>query len=119
MIDCVICSTLYTIALGIRDTGEPGSALFGGAVLLGIFLTHICFLTQSTSMGKSLLGLRVYNKNTKRPLSFGSMLAREIIGKFISIAVLCIGFLWILIDKDYQGWHDKLIGSVVCHEERF
>ncbi len=45
------------------------------------------------------------------------MLFRELIGKIISYMIFCLGFIWILIDKDSQGWHDKLIGSIVCYDE--
>jgi uncharacterized RDD family membrane protein YckC len=27
--------------------------------------------------------------------------------------VLFLGFFWILWDKDQQGWHDKIAGTVV------
>jgi len=38
---------------------------------------------------------------------------RELIGKYISGFILCLGYIWILIDADSQGWHDKFVGSIV------
>ncbi len=35
------------------------------------------------------------------------------IGKLVSAAVLSLGFVWILIDKENQGWHDKLMRTFV------
>ena len=44
---------------------------------------------------------------------FGSMLLRQWIGKRISSLVLGLGFIWILLDPDRQGWHDKLMTTYV------
>jgi len=34
-------------------------------------------------------------------------------GMEISGVVLFLGYLWILIDKKKQGWHDKIAGTYV------
>ncbi|MCL6558264.1 MAG: RDD family protein, partial [Firmicutes bacterium] len=44
---------------------------------------------------------------------FLTMLIREWIGKWISGLILGLGFLWILFDRDNQGWHDKLMSTYV------
>ena len=44
------------------------------------------------------------------------MLVREWIGKPISMVVFCLGYLWILIDQDNQGWHDKLVDTYVVED---
>ena len=42
------------------------------------------------------------------------MLFREVIGKFIiSSIVFGLGFLWIVLDKENQGWYDKLMSTYV------
>lgn len=41
------------------------------------------------------------------------MLIREWIGRAISALLLSLGFLWTVIDRDRQGWHDKLISTCV------
>ena len=35
------------------------------------------------------------------------------IGMNLSALILGLGFLWILIDKDRQGWHDKIAKTYV------
>ena len=47
------------------------------------------------------------------PEGFMTMLLREWIEKWISGLILLLGFLWILFDKDHQGWHDKLMSTYV------
>jgi hypothetical protein len=50
------------------------------------------------------------------PAGFFRMLAREWIGKPISMVVFCLGYVWILIDQDNQGWHDKLVDTYVVED---
>lgn len=118
LIDWVIGTILCSLALGgiASETGE--GALFGLILLFGFLVLQIYMMSKSTSLGKKILGLKVYNKNTKHPVGFWMMFIREVVGKFISAMILSLGFLWILFDKDNQGWHDKLIGSVVCYEKK-
>ena len=59
-----------------------------------------------------MLGMRVI-KEDGSSAGFGTMLIREWIGKLISAMIFSLGFIWILIDKDKQGWHDKLMSTYV------
>ena len=78
-----------------------------------IIIVPIIYCAQGTSFGKKRKHLYVVNKDTGVKLSFGSMFLRETIGKWLSGLIFCLGWIWILIDKDRQGWHDKLCSSVV------
>jgi len=80
---------------------------------LGVWGWELWCWTQSRTIGKHLFGMTVVHKNTGQPFGFGAMFVREIIGKFISGFIFSLGFIWILIDDNNQGWHDKLISSIV------
>ena len=56
--------------------------------------------------------MRVVKENGT-PATFWTMLFREWIGKIISGMIFSLGYLWILIDKERQGWHDKLASTYV------
>jgi len=71
------------------------------------------FWANGTSPGKSILDMKVINKDTRETAGFGTMFLREIIGKAISHLIFCLGFIWILIDDKNQGWHDKLVNTIV------
>ena len=43
---------------------------------------------------------------------------REVVGKFLSGLVLCLGYLWMLWDAERQCWHDKLVGTRVVRVVR-
>ncbi len=64
-----------------------------------------------------ILGLYVYRYDGKRA-GFFRMFLREGIGKAISTVVLWLGLLWILWDKEKQGWHDKILSTHVVEIER-
>ena len=55
-------------------------------------------------------------QTTGEQASFWRMALREIPGKFVSGIVLYLGYLWVLWDKDQQGWHDKIANTLVIHE---
>jgi len=52
-----------------------------------------------------------------QPVTFLVALVRALAAAF-SIIVMFLGFLWIGWDKEKQGWHDKIAGTVVLHVPR-
>jgi uncharacterized RDD family membrane protein YckC len=100
---------------------------------------------RGATPGKMLIGARIVSAKTLGPPSTGQLIGRYfayIVSMFPSIVVavaiivasillartdlqlwlvitplLMWGFLWIAFDKRKQGWHDKLAGTVVIHDE--
>ena len=68
--------------------------------------------TRGQSPGKMAINIKIV-KVDGRPLGFGGMLLREIIGKIVSSLVIYLGYIWILFDTERQGWHDKIAGTYV------
>jgi len=52
-------------------------------------------------------------KEDGRNADFFTMLIRETVGRALSCLVFFLGFLWMLIDKDNQAWHDELLRTYV------
>jgi uncharacterized RDD family membrane protein YckC len=69
------------------------------------------------SPGKAVLHLKVLRDSGERA-GYGVAFLR-CIGYFISLAVLGIGFIWIIFDSRKQGWHDKLAKTVVVKTDRY
>jgi uncharacterized RDD family membrane protein YckC len=92
-------------------------AIIGTVIIISVWYLYIYTLIQywkdGSSFGKCRMKITVVNKDTGEKISLGYMFLREIFGKAISGLILSLGWIWILIDKDKQGWHDKLVGSVV------
>ncbi|MCR9102654.1 MAG: RDD family protein [bacterium] len=66
---------------------------------------------NQATLGKRVLGLSVGDYSGQR-LGLKASFIRNF-GKLISISVLGLGFLWVLFDKERQGWHDKMAKTLV------
>jgi uncharacterized RDD family membrane protein YckC len=71
-----------------------------------------CWIALGASPGKLILGLRIVDEPTG-----GRPTAWQCIGRYVTalVAVLCvgIGYFWIVIDPRKQGWHDKIVRTLV------
>ncbi|WP_068513477.1 RDD family protein [Caldimicrobium thiodismutans] len=79
---------------------------------LVLLMVELLFFSRGTTLGKMVLGMRVVKTDGRRA-GFFTMLFRELIGKSISGFFFSLGFLWILLDRERQGWHDKLASTYV------
>ena len=69
---------------------------------------------KGQTIGKMALGIKVVNlNNTQTHPDYVHAFLREIVGKLISAAVLLLGYIWVIFDKNKQAWHDKIAGTVV------
>jgi uncharacterized RDD family membrane protein YckC len=80
--------------------------------LLVPLMVELLFFSRGTTLGKMVLGMRVVKADGRRA-GFFTMLFRELIGKSISFIFISLGYLWILLDRERQGWHDKLASTYV------
>jgi uncharacterized RDD family membrane protein YckC len=88
-----------------------------GARLLFILAYHIGFWTwKATTVGGIICQLRIVRVNGE-PLRFSDALVRGLSSIF-SLAVVGLGFLWILKDPEKQAWHDKIAGTYVVKVPR-
>jgi uncharacterized RDD family membrane protein YckC len=78
---------------------------------------HVSFWTlKGTTLGGIICQLRLV-RTDGAPVGFPEALVRGLTGIF-SLAVLGIGFLWILKDPDRQAWHDRVAGTYVVKVPR-
>lgn len=71
---------------------------------------------RGTTVGGLVLNLKVVRLDDK-PITFLVALVRALASVFSGI-VLCLGFFWMLWDRDKQTWHDKIAGTVVVRQPR-
>jgi len=71
------------------------------------------WMTSGQTPGKGLMGVRVIGVNG-RPLSFVQAVVR-LIGYWVSALVFFLGFIWITIDDQRQGWHDTMARTYVIY----
>lgn len=85
-----------------------------GLVVELITMAYFVFCESSTwqaTLGKKLLGMKVVNEQYGR-LSVKDAVIR-FLTKYLSAAVLLLGYIWIIFDPKKQGWHDKIAGTYV------
>jgi uncharacterized RDD family membrane protein YckC len=81
--------------------------------LIGTYFVLFWSLTGRT-VGKWFMGLKVVGRDG-RPPTIGRSLLR-LIGYGISALALWMGYLWIIIDDERQGWHDHLAKTYVIYD---
>lgn len=104
-LDVVLVSLLGSI------TGRPSLAM-----LVALAYFSGMWAWKGTTIGGIVLNLKVVRLDAQ-PVTFAVALVRGLAAAFSTI-VMFLGFLWIAWDKDRQGWHDKIAGTVVIRLPR-
>jgi len=93
------------------------AALLDIKVQIALIVATIVFWRfRGATPGKMLTKARIVSaSNLGRP-STGQLTGR-FFAYLVSFIPACLGFLWIAFDKRKQGWHDKLAGTVVVHDD--
>jgi uncharacterized RDD family membrane protein YckC len=93
------------------------SALVGPLFcLVAIAYFSALWAWKGTTVGGIVLNLQVVRQDGY-PLNFLTAFVRSLAALF-SAMVLFLGFFWIGWDRDKQGWHDKIAGTVVVRLPR-
>ena len=107
----IMLATAIGTPTGSND-GSAGGVLLAFLMLVAFVVWAVVLFSRGTTPGKNALGMRVIKEDGGHA-GFLTMLVRELIGKPISGVIFSLGFLWILFDRDNQGWHDKLVSTYV------
>ncbi|MBS7345844.1 MAG: RDD family protein [Caryophanon sp.] len=84
-----------------------------------VFYGYFVLMTKlvGQTVGKMIFGLRVIADNGK-PLTWGAVLFREWIGRFISVKTV-VFYLLVAVVPNNKGLHDLIADTVVVHEDTF
>ena len=81
-----------------------------------ISLVYYVLLEGSASgqtVGKRALAIRVFDfRGGTGSIGYPRALVRNLV-KYVSAAIVLLGYLWMLWDREKQTWHDKAATSVV------
>ena len=109
IIDGIIVGVVGTVVGLIVRNG------LGGLLSLALGVAYYGWLEGSASgqtVGKRMLGIRVYDLRQGGPIGTGRAIGRYF-ARIVSAIPCLLGYFWMLWDKEKQTWHDKLVGSVV------
>lgn len=112
-------NVLILVILPISLIEPLGDAAVYAVIGIGVgYISLVLYLfSRGTTLGKAVLHMRVVDMDTWEPIGFRRMLFRETVGKLVSFVGLNLGFIWILIDKNAQGWHDKITRCYVVDKD--
>ena len=83
--------------------------------VIGMIITAVYFVvfwaTTGQPLGHRALGIKVVTIDGS-PLTYNKAILR-FLGYALCDGLLGIGYLWVIFDKDKQGWHDKIAGTIV------
>jgi uncharacterized RDD family membrane protein YckC len=82
-----------------------------------IWIVYCMFMEASVyqgTFGKKLMGIKVVDENGNK-LTLQHSVQRNI-SNMLSYFVVFLGFIWVMIDKNKQGWHDKMNGTFVVEK---
>ena len=92
--------------------GEDGLLAAVLATVAYVIFVVAMIRTRGQSPGKFALNLKITKTDGSRP-DLGSVLFREVVGKFVSALFIYLGYIWIFLDDKRQAWHDKMAGTYV------
>ena len=100
--------------LGVEDQFAQFIGLISPILFLVVLIYFVFFWTLvGYTPGKALLGLQIVRQDG-RPLSVGRSIVR-FLGYWVSAIPLFLGFIWVLFDRQHEGWHDKISKTHVVY----
>lgn len=83
------------------------ASVFNYALVVAFYWVGLTLLMGATP-GKKIMGLRIVRADHSLDVGIGQLLFRESIGRLISAAPFCLGYLWVSWDKERKTFHDML-----------
>lgn len=117
--DLALDWTFYTPSGGsaattVGLTGEAWRAAIAGIAAPIVFIG--CWRTFGATAGKMMCGVRVIDAAAGGRPTLWQCIGRYFLG-LIAVSFVVIGYLWIAIDARKQGWHDKMVRTLVIHRD--
>lgn len=118
LVGIVIVSAIFGLsgyATGQVTTEAAFGVLNGIGLIIALVWTFGYFIffwsTRGQTPGKMIMGIKIVSTDGG-PVTVGKAILR-LIGYAVSGIVIYLGFLWVIWDKDKQGWHDKIARTYV------
>jgi uncharacterized RDD family membrane protein YckC len=94
-------------ALSMSQNGRSGLSL----LFLLIYFT-VLEGARSQTLGMQVMGLKVVDARTGGAIDYSRAFIRSL-GRIVASLVCALGYLWVIWDKEKQGWHDKIATTYV------
>jgi len=100
--------------LGLYDIPPHVAVTIGAVIYISVVLAYNVgfWMLAGQTPGKRVMGVRIVRSDGQR-LRIGNAIRRQL--AYLLSGILFLGFLWILIDDQRQGFHDVLAGTIVVY----
>jgi uncharacterized RDD family membrane protein YckC len=126
LVDGVVLSIIYIALMFLFGVPIEGEAIAGGDFSTTFYAVYILmaaigigyftyFFGKGQTPGMKLVEIKLVRADGVEPIGYKKGFFRWV-GMEISGMALLFGYVWILIDKKRQGWHDKIAGTYVVKE---
>lgn len=123
LLDLLVVGSLNRIivipVLRWMDIPTHSSSMISISAIATAFIMYVYFIIMTKqfgqTLGKMVFGLRVINHDEQK-LTWGTVIFRELIGKFICETVFFLGFIVAGFSAKKKGWHDWIADTVVIQE---
>gem|GEM_PF-779078 len=113
----VVVAIIFVVlnwALKIGFDIETVSSFAGFLINAGYYIFTTYY--YGATVGKKVFGIQVVSTKDAK-MDIGSVIVREVAGKFLSTMFFGLGYIWIIFDKKNQGLHDKLASTAVVYKK--
>lgn len=123
MIDGILLSIILTPVLSIffSSSGSSDYTTFDTTSNIRNIISILYFVLITgflgTTIGKMACGLKVVDEHGNKP-AWGTVVLREVVGKFVSAIGILLGYVWVAFDPEKQGWHDKIAKTHVVYKNK-
>ena len=118
LIVIVIAVPIMVVGFGIREVSlDPEAHSWDLLSFVAVAVTVIGFWRYcGATPGKIALGVKIVDAATLGRPSLLRLILR-FFAYFLSAFPLYLGFLWAIVDRRKQGWHDKIARTIVINSE--
>ncbi len=108
-LEIVVALPLPAIPEEVRSSFGGRMAIFAAMMLVAWLFVGYCWTHGGQTLGERAWRVRVVAQEGS-PMTWGLSLRRLLLG-IPSLIAAGTGYLWVLVDRDGQTWHDRLSGS--------
>ncbi|HII06220.1 MAG TPA: RDD family protein [Methanotrichaceae archaeon] len=123
LIDAIVLNIIYIALLIVFRVPTEKEVIYGDGFTTTLYTVYILiavagigyftyFFGKGQTPGMKLVEIKLIRADGIHPIGYKKGFFRWV-GMEISGMVFLLGYIWILIDKKKQGWHDKIAGTYV------
>ena len=111
LIDFAVITLFFAllVAAGMKEIPD-----FLAQTVMGLYFVILWVFWEGRTVGKKIMKIKIVTIEGK-PITPGKAVLRYL-GYILSSLGAFLGFLWIIWDKNHQGWHDKIAKTLVVKE---